>query len=240
VAGFAGGFIAGIGSRLAMRLAGTLTSDRNRFMLTENGNRVGEFTVGGTIFLGIIAGAAGIATIFLYLLLRDRLPFTGWRRSTLFGVLLLLVFGFVLMDPSNRDYNRFGPAWLNVVTFCSLYVVMGFFTSWFYEIGRSHRFPERALSARSAVRVPLQVASAVIGVFGVFVFGGVAMLGIGSALLVVALGLLAWLGNRYIVETGYLRRLSLPAVVQPLGLLVVPGLAGLVLTARNITEILLN
>jgi sterol desaturase/sphingolipid hydroxylase (fatty acid hydroxylase superfamily) len=129
---------------------------------------------------------------------------------------------------------------LNVVTFCSLYVVMGFFTSWFYEIGRSHRFPERALSARSAVRVPLQVASAVIGVFGVFVFGGVAMLGIGSALLVVALGLLAWLGNRYIVETGYLRRLSLPAVVQPLGLLVVPGLAGLVLTARNITEILLN
>jgi hypothetical protein len=52
--------------------------------------------------------------------------------------------------------------------------------------------------------------------------------------------LLAWLGNRYIVETGYLRRLSLPAVVQPLGLLVVPGLAGLVLTARNITEILLN
>jgi hypothetical protein len=239
-AGFAGGFVAGIASRLAMRVAAILTIDRNRFLLTENGNQVGEITAGGTVFLGLVAAAAGIATVFLYLLLRSRLPFTGWRRSAVFSVLLLLVFGFVLMDPSNPDYHRFGPAWLNVSMFSSLYLFMGFFTSWFYELVRAHRLPERALSARSAVRIPLQVTSAIIGVFGLFVSGGVAILGIHSALIVIALGLLAWLGNRYIVETGHLRRLSLPAVVQPLGLLVVPGLAGLVLTARNITEILLN
>jgi hypothetical protein len=34
--------------------------------------------------------------------------------------------------------------------------------------------------------------------------------------------------------------MSLPAVVQPLGLMVVPGIAGFILTARGITEILMN
>jgi hypothetical protein len=240
VAGFVGGFGAGIGSRLVMRVAGVLTIDRNRFIETDNGNRVGELTLGGTLFLGLLAGAAGIVTLFIYLLLRNRLPVAGWQRSAVFGVLMLLVFGFVLMDPSNPDYHRFGPAWLNVTMFSSLYLLMGFCTSWIYEQGRALDLAGRALSTRPAIRLPLQLASGVVAALGLLVCTGVAILGVASAFVVVALGVLAWLGNRYLVAPGHLRRLSLPAVVQPLGLMVVPGIAGFILTARGVTEILMN
>ena len=149
-AGFAGGIRGGCRSRLAMRVAGFLTVDRNRFMLTDNGNRVGKITLDGTLFLGVLTGALGIVTILIYVLLRNRLPFSGWRRSLGYGVMLLAVFGYVLMDPANEDYHLFGPAWLNVATFSSLYIFLGLFTSQIYEWGMKRGLPARALSFQPA------------------------------------------------------------------------------------------
>src|SRR4029078_7788518 len=103
-AGFVGGFAAGVVSRLAMRVAGFLTVDRNRFMLTDNGNRVGKITLEGTLFLGVLTGALGIVTILIYVLLRNRLPFSGWRRSLGYGIMLLAVVCYVLLAAAHRGY----------------------------------------------------------------------------------------------------------------------------------------
>jgi hypothetical protein len=96
------------------------------------------------------------------------------------------------------------------------------------------------LSARMAIRIPIQLASAVIGLVGLLICSGALFLGALGLFLVIGLGIAAWLSNRYVVAPGLLQRLSLPAAVQPLGLMVVPGIVGFVLTARGITEILMN
>jgi hypothetical protein len=238
VAGFTGGFLAGIGSRLAMRAAGFLTDDRNRFVLTENGNQVGKFTLGGTIFLGAVAGALGIVTILIYAGLRSRLPFEGWRRSAGFAVLLLLVFGYVLMDPSNEDYHLFGPAWLNVSTFSMLYLLMGFFSSQVYEWGVRRQISEHALRMRLSLRIPVFGMAAVMAGFGVLIAVSAMIVG-APGLIVAGLGLIAWLANRFALGDR-LAAMRAPAFVQSWGLMVVPGIIGVILTARGVVEILLN
>jgi hypothetical protein len=237
-AGFVGGFAAGVVSRLAMRVAGFLTVDRNRFMLTDNGNRVGKITLEGTLFLGVLTGALGIVTILIYVLLRNRLPFSGWRRSLGYGIMLLAVFGYVLMDPANEDYHLFGPAWLNVATFSSLYIFLGLFTSQFYEWGMKRGLPARALSFRPAVRFPVLGTAAVLAGIGFLVSVSAMIVG-APGMIVVGLGAVAWLVNRFALKDR-LASLPAPGLVQTWGMLVVPGIIGVILTARGITEILLN
>jgi len=237
-AGFAGGFFAGIISRLTMRLAGFLTVDQNRFMLTDNGNRVGKITVEGTLFLGTLTGALGIVTILIYVLLRNRLPFTGWQRSLGYGVMLLAVFGYVLMDPANEDYHLFGPAWLNVATFSSLYIFLGYFTSQFYEWGMRRNLPARALAFRPVVRFPVLGMATVLAGIGFLVSVSAMIVG-APGMIVIGLGAVAWLINRFALKDR-LASLSAPRLVQTWGMLVVPGIIGFILTARGITEILLN
>jgi len=237
-AGFAGGFAAGVVSRLAMRVAGFLTVDRNRFMLTDNGNRVGKITLDGTLFLGVLTGALGIVTILIYVLLRNRLPFSGWRRSLGYGVMLLAVFGYVLMDPANEDYHLFGSAWLNVATFSSLYIFLGLFTSQIYEWGMKRGLPARALSFQPAVRIPVLGTAAVLAGIGFLVSVSAMIVG-APGMIVVGLGAVAWLVNRFALKDR-LASLPAPGLVQTWGMLVVPGIIGVILTARGITEILLN
>jgi hypothetical protein len=237
-AGFAGGLAAGVVSRLAMRLAGFLTIERNRFMLTDNGNRVGRLTLDGTLFLGVLTGALGIVAILIYVLLRNRLPFAGWQRSLGYGVLLLAVFGYVLMDPANEDYQRFGPAWLNVLTFSSLYVFLGLFTSLLYEWGMRRNLPGKALAFRPAVRFPVLGTAALMAGIGIFVTGAAMIVG-APGLVIVGLSGVAWLVNRFALRDR-LASWPAPALVQTWGLMVVPGIIGFILTARGIAEILLN
>ena len=237
-AGFIGGFIAGIGSRLTMRLAGFLTPDYNRMLPTENDARVGEITLDGTMSLGLLGAAAGIVTVLIYLGIRNRLPFDGWRRSGVYAVLLLLVFGYVVMDPSNPDYELFGPTWLNVSTFSSLYLLLGFSCSQVYELGSRWAPRLRAVRRRRELNVPFVTACAAICAVGVMI--GMTVVFIGAAgLIVVAVGGLAWLADRYVVR-GRIPSYRVPAVLRPWGMLVVPGIIGFILTARGITEILLN
>ena len=237
-AGFIGGFVAGIGSRIFMRLAGYLTADANRFRLTENEERVGEITLGGTLSLGFLGAGAGVVTILIYLAIRNRLPFDGWRRSATFAVLLLLVFGYVIMDPSNPDYQLFGPTWLNVSTFSSLYLLMGFCCAQTYEVGRRYGSRLNAGGRPLAVRIPMLLMCA-----GICAFGGLVTLislFVGApGLIVVAVAGLTWLVNRYLVQ-GRVSSSWMPAAVRPWGVMIVPGILGFILTARGITEILLQ
>jgi len=235
-AGFVGGFVAGLASRLAMRLAGFLTVDSNRFVRTENGNRVGEITLDGTVFLAITGGAVGIGVLLIYLGVRDRLPGTGWRRSVLFSTLLLLVFGYVIMDPGNPDYHLFGPTWLNVGVFSSLYLVMGFCTSQAYELSHRYRHRLRGTRGYRLVRIPLLAASPVVALVGLIVMTAITIVAI-AGIPLVGLGLLAWLLGR-MTRRWPLSIPRLPALIQQWGLIAVPMAVGLVLTVRGITDIL--
>jgi hypothetical protein len=235
-AGFLGGFVAGVGARLAMRLAGLLTSERNQFILTENGNRVGEITLGGTVFLGLLAGGAGVAIVLMYLGIRDRLPGTSWQRSAVFSILLLVVFGYVLMDPGNPDYHLFGHAWLNVITFSSIYLVMGFCTSQAYELSQRYRARLTSLCRYRGVRIPLLIVSPVISLLGLLTVVG-SMFVTMNGMPVVVVGLMAWLASR-VARRYSVPSPRLPTIVQPWGFMIVPGIVGLILTVRGVTEIL--
>jgi hypothetical protein len=125
MAGFAAGFMTGLWVRIAMSLAGMLTVDRNRGLLTENDAVVGQFTLGGTVFLAMFAGMIGVAGGLLYVAIRAWLPRNGWLRAFAYGALLLGVFGFIVMDPDNPDYRLFGPPWFNVFTFSLAYLICG-------------------------------------------------------------------------------------------------------------------
>ncbi len=237
-AGFAGGFVAGVGSRLMMRLAGILTIDRNRFMLTDNDAQVGEITLSGTVTLGAIGAALGVFALLMYVLIRDRLPFDGWKRSVTFAWLLFLVFGYVVMDPSNPDYHRFGPAWMNVVTFSSLYLVMGICVVQTYEFGLRWAANHGSLvrSARLSV-LTTALATAVCGIGTVLLTAGL-FLGTAAALIPL-LAAAMWAVGR-VISPDLIAKVQIPFAVRQWGAWVVPGIVGFILTARGVTEILLN
>jgi hypothetical protein len=129
ISGFAAGFGAGIWTRVAMRVAGALTVDRNRGLLTDNDAAVGQITLSGTLGLAFFAALVGIIGGVLYLAIRRWIPGGALIRAVGYGVLLFAVFGFILMDEGNPDYQRFGPVWLNVGTFSLTYLVYGMLAS---------------------------------------------------------------------------------------------------------------
>lgn len=238
IAGLLAGFLAGVGARVVMRIAGVLTVDQNRGLLTENDAAVGVITVGGTIVLGLLGAAAGVAGAILYLAVRSALPWTGWRRGVVFGGALLAVFGFVVMDPSNPDYRLFGPAWLNVGTFSSIYLIFGaLFVPLVERV--DGRVPK--LNTRS----PGQIASAVV-LLPFVVLSGIAILRLGiSAMLDEerAPAILCWLVLIHPLIRDAVNRIPFDPAKQHLpaarhAVVALPAIAGLLLTVRAIADII--
>jgi hypothetical protein len=118
--------VAGFGSRLVMRLLALADPDAEG-VLTENGNRVGEFTLGGTaalvVFTGIFSGLAAGLIVFGVRRWLPRRP--AWRGLALSVVLLALLGGLVL-DPDNFDFRLLEPAGLAVGLFGALFFVAGY------------------------------------------------------------------------------------------------------------------
>lgn len=124
--GFLCGVVAlGIGCRLAMRIVALLASDADQGTLTDAEAIVGDVTVGGTIFLALLGGAAGTIGGLLYLAVHRRLAWAGRWRGVVFGGLLLAIFGSALVEGSNPDFDRFGIPIVNVAMFGSLFVFFG-------------------------------------------------------------------------------------------------------------------
>jgi hypothetical protein len=237
IAGFAAGFVGGIGARLAMRVAGMLTVSSHRGLLTDNGNVVGEITLGGTLFLTFFAGAIGILGGLLYVAIRSCLPGTGLRRGLAYGGLLLATFGFVVMDQHNPDYRLFGPPGVNVGTFSSVYLLFGLVVApladWLDQSIAS--WPRsRPLGFRAIAGYSLLAPLGMIG-FGVIIVGSVGSGGMSGLLFggLIALSVLSPFARR-LVPTLPLPR---PALAGYL-VLAAPSLVGLVLTVRAIAGIL--
>jgi hypothetical protein len=118
-AGFIG--LGVIGLRGTMRLVTITSGGAGR--LTEGGNRAGDFTLEGTLFLVVAGTALGALIAFLYGAIRAALPTSIWLRALLTAPLLARL---VMLDPDNVDFIRFGPAWVAIAGFtfgCFVYVV---------------------------------------------------------------------------------------------------------------------
>jgi hypothetical protein len=120
----AGAVVAGVGSRVVMKIVALAAGPDAHGALTANGNRVGDFTM-DTLFLVAFGALLGAFGGLLYVALRRWLPGAGRGRGLLFGALLLGAFGTALLEADNVDFRRFGSAPLNVALFGALFPVFG-------------------------------------------------------------------------------------------------------------------
>ncbi|MGH9174833.1 MAG: hypothetical protein ACRD1H_10765, partial [Vicinamibacterales bacterium] len=126
-----GAVVGGLGGRVVMRVSGYLYQRENpgvTIVTESSGEPVGQVSLQGTIDLIVESAFSGAAIGLLLLLVAPWLPRSGWRRSGVFGLLLLAVVGSLVIDPDSRDLRTFGPALLNIVMFATLIVAAGMLT----------------------------------------------------------------------------------------------------------------
>ena len=121
-----GVLVGGVGGRVVMRVAGAGAPDQVQGSLTENGNAIGDITVGGTIeiliFVGILFGGVGAAA---YVMSERWLRWTGAFRPIAFGLLLFVVGSPGTIDPENLDFLLVGNHELVVAMFVALFLLYG-------------------------------------------------------------------------------------------------------------------
>jgi hypothetical protein len=118
--------VGGIGSRIAMRISAAATGPLCPTLITENEARCGEITLGGTIFLLIFSTMFfGIPGGLIYAAMRPWLRRLGRWHGLVFGLLLLIIFGFVIIDGGNKDFRLFAQPLVNVALFAVLFPLFG-------------------------------------------------------------------------------------------------------------------
>jgi len=238
-AGMVAGLVAGGGARLAMRITAMTAESSQRGALTENGNRLGEITLGGTASLLVFGGLVGIAGGLAYVAVKPWLPWSGLRRGLLFGLLLLATSGSVVMDPDNPDYRRFGSPGLNVCLFSLVYLGFGLIVAPLAD--RLDRAMPSTLPRRSGRFRTLGASAGVVvlALPGLLLIAGGATSGL---LLAVILGV----PLTRVLLGRWAGRFERPADLAPhprlalagYAVLLLPSLIGLALTVRAIGEIL--
>ena len=126
----AGVLVAGIGSRIVMRISALLDpSAKGR--LTEAGEVVGRFTLEGTIGLVVFVGiSGGMLVAILWSIVSPWLPTAPvMRRVSAFVVAAALGSRFGL-DGDNIDFRILDPAWLQAALFVALAGTAGLVAAW--------------------------------------------------------------------------------------------------------------
>lgn len=123
----AGVLVGGLGSRVAMRISGAM-SDQALVGLatTDNGNLLGDITLGGTFALVIFAGfIPGVMAGIFYAAAQPWLRPLGRWAGLAFGMALLAAMGSLVLDPFNIDFRKFGVPIVNVALFALLFPLFG-------------------------------------------------------------------------------------------------------------------
>jgi hypothetical protein len=116
-----GTVILGIGGRLVM-LASRLLHPDAVGRATENGNRIGEFTVDGTIQLILFAGLlSGAAAGVIWAVVKGWIP----ARPVAVGLGAVAIGGFNLIEADNRDFIILGDVRLDLVLLLGLIFLFG-------------------------------------------------------------------------------------------------------------------
>ena len=136
-----GAVVGGIGGRVAMRIAAVAAGDGVKGGITENGNRIGDITFGGTLALVIFAGIlfGGVGAI-VYLISENWLRQAGRWRHLLCGLFLLMVGAPVALVPGNFDFSLVGNQALVVGMFLAMFLLYGILLVWLVEVF-GERFP---------------------------------------------------------------------------------------------------
>lgn len=127
LAGALSGLVAGgIGGRIAMRIVALVAGPEKVGLTTENGNRVGDITVEGTLGLILFGGVfAGILGGLGYEAVRPWFVSFGRWRGLALGLVLLASLGSVVINPDNVDFRRFGSPAVNAFLFALLFILYG-------------------------------------------------------------------------------------------------------------------
>jgi MFS family permease len=247
--------VGGIGSRIAMRISAAATGPLCPTLITENGNRCGEITLGGTIFLLLFAALFfGILGGLVYAAMRPWLRRLGRWHGLVFGLLLLIIFGSVIIDGGNKDFRLFAQPLVNVALFAVLFPLFGLLIAplvrWLDQTLLPAP-PGLPLHFRTVAVYLLLGAVSLIALYSIVLTGLIFLLGgEGDAFSLYIPALFYYtllvVPGAYLI-TKQLRRTpkqSWNAQVSPnLGVigysaLAVPIIAGLVLTIRSVSQIL--
>jgi vacuolar-type H+-ATPase subunit I/STV1 len=117
--------VAGIGGRVAMRLAALAVPDAVG-AFTENGNRIGEVTLGGSIGLGVFGLVAGLFVAPIWVVISPWIGGAGIRRAVLVMPIAVALGGFALIDGDNQDFRvlRHDPVVVSILV--ALVALFGF------------------------------------------------------------------------------------------------------------------
>lgn len=157
----AGMLVGGIGGRVVMMVVALLNRDSfGRF--TENGEAIGEFTIGGTLALLLFGGlGAGMAAGVLWVIISPWVPWSGGRRWLVAMPIAIALGAFTLVESTNRDFLIVGPTWFVLVLLFGLVGLAGAATALFDE-WLERRLPRVGPSAKPAL-----VRYGVIAVLGI-------------------------------------------------------------------------
>lgn len=121
-----GVLVGGVGGRMLMRIAAIAAPDRVIGATTENGNRIGDITVGGTlaliVFVGILLGLVGAIA---YLIAEPWLTWAGRWHGVVFGGFLLAIGGAGTLTSDNFDFFLVGNQEIVVAMFVGLFLGFG-------------------------------------------------------------------------------------------------------------------
>jgi hypothetical protein len=161
----AGAIVGGLGGRVAMRVSGYLYQQEHpgaSVVTDSSGQRVGQISLDGTVFLILQSIVSGAVIGLLLLLVGPWLPRSGWRRAGGFGLLLLAAVGSMVINPGSQDLRSLGSPLLNVAMFATLIFLAGMLAtpivSWL-----DHAV---AASSRSSTRIGALALGAVAAFFG--------------------------------------------------------------------------
>ena len=150
--------VAGIGGRIVMRAAALLVPDAAG-QLTDNGNRIGEITLGGTFAL-VLVGALffGLLGATLWVVVSPWIPGGRRTRALLAMPIAVALAGLALVQARNPDFVVLGHDATTVMLLLGLVALAGLAIE---EIERwlDRRLPEAATSAPAdAIYLVLAVA----------------------------------------------------------------------------------
>jgi hypothetical protein len=189
--------VAGIGGRIVMRLAAIIVPASSG-AFTENGNRIGDITAGGSLGLVLLAGLFfGLAGATVWVVVSPWIPGAGLRRALLAMPIAVALTGVALIQGRNPDFRVLQHDGVTVGLLLLLVAAAGLTISLF-DSWLERRLPRAgALRAADAIYLALSAAGgglilpAVLGIY----LGGETLLGV--AVVVVGLATLLFWANRY-------------------------------------------
>ena len=182
--------VAGVGGRVVMRLAALLVPEAAG-QFTENGNRIGEITAGGSFALILVGVFFGLAGAVVWVVVSPWIPAGGRTRAVLAMPIAVALTGLSLVQADNPDFRVLRHDAATVALLLALVALAGL-TIAAFDAWLDRRLPGAGASGPAdAVYLTLTVAGGVL-IFPIVVAGylgeerplGLALLAVGLATII--------------------------------------------------------